>query len=178
MNPIPPFFLLSADRFQTQKGAALLECVMTLLPILLVGSLCLELARGYQVRHLLTLSLQEAARVAAVHHAEPQKWQPVLKRSLSRLFIPAGRFNNAHLRQEAAQQAFQARFKLPLWQAFQVASDSDTIHLRLIFLHRPMQEWIRILLQALRQEKHGLIPIVVDYRVLRQHSLSGRLKAW
>jgi hypothetical protein len=174
MNPTPSFSLVSNDRIQTQRGAALAECVLALLPILLVGSLCLELARGYQLRHLLTLSLQEAARVAAVHHAEPQSWQPVLKRSLSRLFIPPGRFNNAHMRQEAARRDFESRFKLPLWRAFQVASDADTIHLRLIYLHRPMQEWLRILLQELRQDKHGLIPIVVDYRVLRQHSLRGR----
>lgn len=175
MNPTPPFFLLSVDRLQTQKGATLLECVLALLPILLLGSLCLELARGYQIRHLLILSIQEAARVAAVHHAEPQYWQPVLKRSLSRLFIPAGRFNNAKIRQEAAQQDFESRFKRPLWRAFQVASDSDTIHLRLIYLHRPLQEWLRILLQELHVEKHGLIPIVVDYRVLRQNGSTQRV---
>jgi hypothetical protein len=63
---------------------------------------------------------------------------------------------------------------LPLWRALQVASDSDTIHLRLVYLHRPMQEWLRILLQALSQEQHGLIPLVVDFRVLRQHSLTGK----
>ena len=174
MNLIRPFPRVSTDRVQPQQGAALLECVLALLPILLVGSVCLELARGYQLRQLLILALQDAARVAAVHHAEPQAWQPVLKRSLSRLFIPAGRFANAHMRQEAAWQDFQTRFKQPLWEAFQIASDPDTIHLRLIYLHRPMQEWIRILLQELRQEKHGLIPIAVDYRVLRQHSHGGR----
>jgi hypothetical protein len=174
MNPTPSFSRVSNKSVQTQQGAALLECMFALLPILLVGSLCLELARGYQVRHLVILSLQEAARVAAVHHADPQEWQPALKRSLSRLFIPAGRFANAHLRHEAARLDFESRFKLPLWRAFQVASDSDTIHLRLIYLYRPMQEWLRILLQKLRQEKHGLIPIVVDYRVLRQHSLGER----
>jgi hypothetical protein len=174
MNPIRPFLSVSTNRVKTQQGAAMLECVLVLFPILLVGSLCLELARGYQLRHLLILSLQEAARVAAVHHGEPQIWQPVLKRSLSRLFIPPGRFANAQMRQEAARQDFQSRFKVPLWQAFQVASGPETIHLRLIYLHRPMQEWLRILLQELGQEKHGLIPIIVDYRVLRQHSLRGR----
>jgi len=171
MNPTSLFPFVSNDRVRTQLGAAMLECLLALLPILLIGSLCLELARGYQLRYLLILSLQEAARVAAVHHGEPQEWQPVLKRSLSRLLIPAGRFDPAHRRLEAARQDFETRFKLPLWRAFQVASDSDTIHLRLIYLHRPMQEWLRILLQELRQQKHGLIPIVVDYRVLRQHSL-------
>jgi hypothetical protein len=174
MNPTPPLSLTSSDSVHTQQGAAILECVLAFLPILLVGSVCLELARGYQVRHLLILSLQEAARVAAVHHADPLEWQPVLKRSLSRLFIPAGRFAHAQKRQEASRRDFESRFKVPLWQAFQVESDSDTIHLRLIYRHRPMQEWIRILLQKLPQEKHGLIPIIVDYRVLRQHSLRGR----
>jgi hypothetical protein len=174
MNPNLPFCLVFGNRVRTQQGASLLECVLALLPILIVGSVCLELARGYQLRQLLILALQDAARVAAVHHAEPQAWQPVLKRSLSRLFIPAGRFANAHMRQEAARQDFQSRFERPLWRAFQVASDPNTVHLRLIYLHRPMQEWLRILLQELGQEKHGLIPIVVDYRVLRQHSLGGR----
>ena len=173
MNPIRPLHSAQAERSQTQSGAALLECLLALLPILLVGSLCLELARGYQLRHLLTLSLQEAARVAAVHQGDPREWQPVLERSLSRLFIPAGRFTHAHARHEASRRAFQTRFKLPLWRALQVASDSDTIHLRLVYLHRPMHEWLRILLQAFNPEQHGLIPLVVDYRVLRQHSLKG-----
>lgn len=176
MNPIRPFHSTHASCFQKQNGAALLECLLALLPILLVGSVCLELARGYQLRHLLTLSLQEAARVAAVHHGDPREWQPVLERSLSRLFIPAGRFPHAHARHEAARQAFQTRFKLPLWRALQVASDSDTIHLRLVYMHRPMHEWIRVLLQALNQDQQGLIPLVVDYRVLRHHSLKGRPK--
>ena len=169
----PPFLVSRrcAKTVPTQSGAALIEALLALLPILLVGSLCIELARGYQIRHLLILSMQEAARVAAVQHADRQKWQPVLKRSLARLFIPAGRFASPQTRHEAARQAFQARFHLPLWRVEHVSTEPETIHLRLTYLYQPLQEWLRVLLQTLHIGEQGLIPIVVDYRVIKHPRL-------
>ncbi len=143
--------------------------MLALLPILLIGSLCIELARGYQTRHLLILSMQETARVAAVQHADPQRWQPALKHSLVRLFVPAGRFASPQARLEATRQAFQARFQLPLWRMQRISSTPDTIHLRLIYFYQPLQEWLRMLLQTFHIGEQGLIPIVVDYRVLRHY---------
>ena len=172
-----PFTLYSSLLFypcrvktaQRQRGAALFEAMLALLPILLIGSLCIELARGYQIRHLLILSMQEAARVAAVQHADPQRWQPTFKHSLARLYIPAGRFASPQARLETTRQAFQARFHLPLWRVQRVSSAPDTIHLRLIYFYQPMQEWLRVLLQTLHIGEQGLIPIVVDYRVLKHN---------
>jgi hypothetical protein len=176
-------------KIRSQRGVALAETLLTLLPILLLSSLCIELARGYQVRHLLLLSLQQAARVAAVHHAAPHVWQPVLRNALSMLFTPAGRHVSPQARRDASCQAIHKRFHLPCWHAVALASTPETIHLRLTYLHSPMQEWFRVLLQKISElsamlghldgQQHtleqqawrlGLIPMVVEYRVLRHRS--------
>jgi hypothetical protein len=191
MDILPPLAHSRAPLNHQQTGTAIVEMLLVLLPVLLTGSLCLELARGYQVRHLLTLSLHQAARIAAVHHAAPHKWQPALEDSISLLFVPPGRYQSPQARRDAARQSHTRRFGLPLWQATQLASSHDTIHLRLTYLHSPMQEWLRRMLQALfnmidRQERalepqhtveqrawrQGLIPIVVEYRILRHRSLN------
>lgn len=176
-------------KIRKQRGAALAETLVALLPIILLGSVCFELARGYQVRHLLILSLQEAARVAAVHHAAPQAWQPALRDALSTLFAPAGLYASPEARRDAACESFKHAFHMPCWHAVALASTPETIHLRLTYLHSPMQEWLRILLQKIanlsaRLEQTegmqrplereawrlGLIPMVVEYRVVRHRS--------
>lgn len=190
MDTLPTLSHSPAPLSHKQAGTAIVETLLALLPVLLIGSLCIELARGYQVRHLLTLSLHQAARIAAVHHAAPHKWQPALQDSVSLLFVPPGRYQSPQARRDAARQLHERRFGLPLWQATQLASPHDTIHLRLTYLHSPMQEWLRRMLQALfsmidqkehhlgrqhtveqRARRQGLIPIVVEYRVLRHRSL-------
>lgn len=177
-------------QLRTQRGAALAETLIALLPLLLLGSVCFELARGYQVRHLLILSLQEAARVAAVHQAAPQAWQPALRDALSVLFVPAGHHASPQARRDADCASFKHAFHLPCWHAEVLTSTPETIHLRLTYLHSPMQDWLRILLQKMaglharhaqtegRQRpleraawRLGLIPMVVEYQVLRHRSI-------
>lgn len=180
-------------RMHKQIGTVFAEMLLVLLPTLLASSLCFELARGFQLRHQLTLSLQAAARVAAVHHAAPQAWQPALHDALSILFVPAGRYVSPQARRDASCQLFKQRFHLPCWQAVELASTHETIHLRLTYLHRPMQEWLRVTLQnvmrlstrlgqtgesqrslELQAWRLGLIPMVVEYRVLRHRSTGLR----
>lgn len=186
------FKFFPPSQIRKQRGAALAETLVVLLPILLLGSMCLELARGYQVRHLLILSLQQAARVAAVHQAAPHAWQPALREALSALFVPAGQYASPQARRDATCQAFKLAFSLPCWHAEALHSTPGTIHLRLTYLHSPMQEWLRVMLQKIvglsaRLEETaglqrpleqaawrlGLIPIVVEYRVLRHRSTKG-----
>lgn len=186
------FKFFRTAQIRKHRGAALAETLIVLLPILLLGSLCIELARGYQVRHLLILSLQKTARVAAVHHAAPHTWQPVLHEALSTLYVPAGYYASPQARRDATCEAFKHAFRLPCWHAVALPSTPETIHLRLTYLHSPMQEWLRILLQKivglgasfegsatlqrpLEREawRLGLIPIVVEYRVLRHRSNEG-----
>jgi hypothetical protein len=183
------FKLFRPTQIRKQRGAALAETLLALLPVLLLASLCIELARGYQVRHLLILSLQQAARVAAVHHAAPHAWQPVLREALSTLFAPAGQHASPQARRDVTCEAFKHAFHLPCWHAVALPSTPETIHLRLTYLHSPMQEWLRVLLQKivslrtafeqtkgsqrpLEQEawRLGLIPMVVEYRGFRHRS--------
>lgn len=178
-----------AVSIRKQIGTAFAETLLVLLPILLASSVCFELARGFQLRHQLTLSLQAAARVAAVHHGAPQAWQPALHEALSILFVPAGRYASPQARRDASCLMFKQRFHLPCWHAVALASTHETIHLRLTYLHRPLQEWLRVVLQnvmrlspklgqaganqrSLEQQawRLGLIPMVVEYRVLRHRS--------
>lgn len=179
-------------RSRLQHGATFVETLIALLPLIFLGSLCIELARGYQVRQLLTLSLQDAARVAAVHQGAAHLWQPALRDSLTALFAPAGRFGSSRARRDAVSHDFHKRFGLPLWRAVRVESDPDTIHLRLTYLHRPMQDWLRTMLGVLSGQlsartkaqdsesllrqgawKKGLVPLVIEYRTI-QHSSLGR----
>jgi len=186
------FKFFRTAQIRNQRGAALAETLVVFLPILLLGSMSFELARGYQVRQLLILSLQQAARVAAVHHAAPHAWQPALREALSALFVPAGQYASPQARRDATCQAFKVAFSLPCWHAVALPSTPETIHLRLTYLHSPMQEWLRFLLQKIvslsdRFEetagpphtlerlawRRGLIPMVVEYRVLRHRSTEG-----
>lgn len=179
---------LPPSKADPQRGAAFLETLMALLPLFIIGSVGVELARGYQIQHLLTLGLHEAARVAAVHQGDPKHWQPALYQSLSRIFIPPGRFANARVRLGYERHQFQHAFGRPLWQTEQVSANANTIHLRLTYLHRPMQDWLRVGLSTLyrvtmswtddipQNEQNaqspwlqGLIPIVVEYRILRHY---------
>lgn len=189
MHKHPIFDFFHTVELRKQSGSALAETLLVLLPILLLGSLCVELARGYQLRHLLILSLQQAARVAAVHQAAPHAWQPALLDALSVIYVPAGRDTTPQKRRDAACQTIQQRFHLPCWHAVELASTPETIHLRLTYLHRPMQEWLRVMLQKIaglsaslrpaearlhsleEQAWHqGLIPMVVEYQAFRHRS--------
>lgn len=175
-------------RLHRQRGAAFAESLLALMPVLFVGSLGIELARGYQVRHLLTLSLHEAARVAAVRHGDPKYWQPQLDQSITRLFLPPGRFASAALRMEFERQHFQQRFRQPMWHTEIVSAEADTIHLKLTYLYRPLQVWLSVILGKIYSAqttwtsksaesqtawRQGLIPIVVEYRVIRHRSTSS-----
>lgn len=181
---------ISTHRTRHQLGATLVEMLIALLPLIVLGSLCLELARGYQVRQLLTLSLQDAARIAAVHQGAAHFWQPALRDSLSSLFVPAGRFDTPQARRDATIEDFEKRFGLPLWHATRLPGEPDTIHLRLTYFHRPLQDWLRIMLSMFSDQlsesltaqdsgsllkasawKKGLIPLVIEHRILRHRSL-------
>lgn len=177
-------------RSRLQRGATFVETLIALLPVIFLGSLCIELARGYQVRQLLTLSLQDAARVAAVHQGAAHYWQPALRDSLTSLFAPAGRFGSPQARRDAVSQDFHKRFGLPLWRAVRIESEPDIIHLRLTYFYRPMQDWLRTALRVLSGRasesatardaesllmqaawKKGLVPLVIEYRTLQHRSL-------
>lgn len=180
-----------------QRGLALAETALALLPVLLTGSLCLELARGYQVRHLLGLALQETARVAAVHQGDPQYWHPTLRQALSRLYLPSGRFANAGLRLEHERLQFQQRYGRAMWHAERIGTglgakasgsanaNAETIHLRLTYLYRPMQSWLSLTIGKVYSAtapwegsternrsawRQGLIPIVIEVRTLKHRS--------
>lgn len=175
-----------------QQGTGLVEAILLIIPVLLLGTLGVELARGYQVKQLMLLALQEAGRVAAVHQGNHAAWQPTLTRGLSRIYIPAGRYANPQARLKAERERFQQKFSLPLWQATVTSPSRDTLHLKLTYLHAPMQDWLRTTLGlivrasrrwqtgaagkpndfALRAWRQGLIPIVVEYKTLKHRSLS------
>ena len=171
-----------------QNGAAMAETMLSLLPVLLVGSLAVEIARGYQTRHLLTLALHETARIAAVRHGNPKYWQPALQQALTRLFLPPGRFNNALERQEHERRRFQKKYGQPMWHAEITSTRMDTLHLKMTYLYQPTQPWLSWTLGKLHTAtqiwtaadtpnqhawRQGLIPIFVEYRVIRHRSIAS-----
>jgi hypothetical protein len=183
-----------------QGGATLIETTLGLLVVLFFAGLCLELMQAHQTRHLITLALQEAARVAAVTRANPEYWRPVLTRGLRPTYASkAAQHQHARLTQLHGLAPYSVEV-LPHARARQSqdhgavlnpphpGQPTDAVlHLRLTYLYVPKQPWLRAAIKAMGelstapQGEHtrllksarvsGLIPIVVEYKVLMHTEL-------
>ena len=183
-----------------QRGTTLIETTFGLLVVLFFAGLCLELMQTHQTRHLMSLALQETARVAAVTRANPKHWRPVLIRGLRPTYAgTAAQHQHARLTQlhglapyfvEALPhaRARQSQGKDALLKSRHPGQPTDAVlHLRLTYLYVPKQPWIRTAikvmgeLSAMQSGGHatllkqaraaGLIPIVVEHKVLMHSDL-------
>ena len=185
-----------------QGGATLIETTFSLLVVLFFAGLCLELMQAHQTRHLISLALQEAARVAAVTRANPEHWRPVLIRGLRLTYTStAAQYQHARLTQRHGLAPYSVEV-LPHAPARQRQGHDallDTphpgqptdavLHLRLTYLYVPKQPWLKAAIKALGElsaapqgghirllkaaRASGLIPIVVEYKVLMHTDLPG-----
>ena len=185
-----------------QGGTALIETTLGLLAVLFFAGLCLELTQTHQTRYLISLALQEAARVAAVTHANPGHWRPVLIRGLRLTYASiAAQRQHARLTQAHGLDPYYVEVLDPARVRQSQGKDvpfkprrsgqpsEEVLHLRLSYLYVPKQPWLRTVikviseLSATQQESHarllkaardsGLIPIVVEYKVLMHSDLPG-----
>jgi hypothetical protein len=183
-----------------QGGATLIETTLGLLVVLFLSGLCLEMMQAHQTRHLVSLALQETARVAAVTRANPEHWRPALVRGLRPTYSnKAAQHQHARLTQLHGLAPYSVEV-LPHARTRQTqghgalltrpnpGQPTDAVlHLRLTYLYVPKQPWLRAAikmmseLSATPQGVHmrllkaarasGLIPIVVEYKVLMHSDL-------
>ena len=183
-----------------QGGATLIETTLGLLVVLFLSGLCLEMMQAHQTRHLVSLALQETARVAAVTRANPEHWRPALVRGLRPTYAnKAAQHQHARLTQLHGLAPYSVEV-LPHARTRQTqghgalltrpnpGQPTDAVlHLRLTYLYVPKQPWLRAAikmmseLSATPQGVHmrllkaarasGLIPIVVEYKVLMHSDL-------
>ena len=183
-----------------QRGTTLIETTFGLLVVLFFAGLCLELMQMHQTRHLMSLALQEAARVAAVTHANPKHWRPVLIRGLRPTYAGITA-RQQHARSTELHglapysvevlphvRARQPQGKDALLKSHHPGHPTDAVlHLRLTYLYVPKQPWISTAIKMmgelstvqagghatlLKQARTaGLIPIVVEHKVLMHSDL-------
>lgn len=138
-----------------QRGASALEASVAVVPVLLVCLLGLELVHAHQVKQLASLALHEASRVASVTGADHKQVNRAFAQALAPRFAPASQVANASERQDATLARYRQTYALPLWQleVTDVRGLSPQPHafravqLDLIYLHEPLQSWLRQLLK-------------------------------
>jgi hypothetical protein len=138
-----------------QRGASALEASVAVVPVLLVCLLGLELVHAHQVKQLASLALHEASRVASVTGADHKQVNRAFAQALAPRFAPASQVANASERQGATLARYRRLYALPLWQLeiTDVRGLSSQPHafravqLDLIYLHEPLQSWLRQLLK-------------------------------
>lgn len=138
-----------------QQGASALEASFAVVPVLLVCLLGLELVHAHQVKQLASLALHEAGRLASVTGADHKQVNRAFARALAPRFAPNGQTAHASERQDATLARYRHTYALPLWQL--VVTDVRglspqphafrAVQLDLIYLHEPLQTWLRQLLK-------------------------------
>jgi len=158
-----------SSEYSKQRGASALETSFAVVPVLLVGMLGLEFVHAHQTKQLVSLALHEAARTASVTVADRNKVERAFALSLSPLFTPAGEHFSPLDRQEATQTRYRRLYALPLWQIERTEvnvwgerpHEHRAVQLDLIYLHEPLQSWLRKVLQQsarwLSTSPNGLI---------------------
>jgi hypothetical protein len=189
-----------ATKIGKQGGTALIEATLGLLATLFLAGLCIEFAQAHQTRHLLSLALQEAARVAAVTHANPAKWRPALTQGLRATYASeAAQHQHGQSTGRAGLLPYYidilapARARTAQNRAFAIKPrhsgqpTQEVLHLRLTYLYVPKQPWLSSAIRSMSQignpakaeyramhaqaRRAGLIPIVTEYKVLMQSDL-------
>lgn len=94
-------FTLHSSTLRSQQGAAVIEFLVTAVPVLLLGLGATETARWYIHKQHVRLALLEAQRIAAVSHARPERIISGFEEGLKPLFAPAGRHPSIEARRDA-----------------------------------------------------------------------------
>ena len=138
-----------------QQGTSAVEASFAVVPVLLVCLLGIELVHAHQIKQLASLALHEAGRVASVAGADHKQVNRAFGQALAPRFAPASQVANTSERQDATLARYRQTYALPLWQleVTDVRGLSAQPHafravqLDLIYLHEPLQSWLRQLLK-------------------------------
>lgn len=100
----------------SQGGSAIIEFLVTALPILLLGLGATETARWYIHKQHIRFALHEAQRVASVTHAKPEQLIDAFEEALKPLFAPAGLYKSTEARRDAYLDSVRKKTTMPPWR--------------------------------------------------------------
>ena len=171
MRRLTPFF--------RQGGASTLEATLFAIPVIFVCLLGVELVQVHQVKQLAGLALHEAGRAASVSAGDSSVINQRFAQALLPRFAPAGKHLSTTQRRDATLARYQSIYGLPLWQLRATQLMPRRLQLYLIYVHEPMQPWLRQLLTigsvsqdptqnelVTQARRHGLIVIRLTHQVV------------
>lgn len=109
-------FKLPSPHLKTQQGSAIIEFLITAVPILLLGLGATETARWYIHKQHIRYALVEAQRVATVTHAKPEQIVEAFEYALKPLFSPVGQYTSIEARREAYLQQVTQKTAMTPWR--------------------------------------------------------------
>ncbi len=100
----------------SQRGSAIIEFLISALPILLLGLGATETTRWYIHKQHIRFALHEAQRAASVSHAEPKQFIKAFEEALKPLFAPAGLYATTEARRNAYLESVSKKTAMPPWR--------------------------------------------------------------
>ncbi len=171
MQRLTPFF--------RQNGTSTLEATLFAIPVLFVCLSGIELVQVHQVKQLAGLALHEAGRAASVNAGDATAINQRFAQALLPRFAPAGKHFSTAQRRDATLARYRSSYGLPLWQIEATQFKPRRLQLDLIYLHEPMQPWLRQLLKigsawqdpaqnrvVTQARREGLIAIRLTHQVV------------
>lgn len=129
-----------------QRGAAIAELGLVLVPLLLLGVLIVEAAHWQIVQQLAYVALLDTARAGATQHAQPDVMARAFAHAILPRFIHAG--GDARVARDRAWRRLQQTSGLPAWRIEVLPSESPSVlRTRLTYLHEPLTPLTRTLLR-------------------------------
>ena len=105
-----------SSSLRTQRGSAIIEFLVTALPVLLLSLGATETARWYTHKQHIRYALLEAQRVASVTHAKPEQFIAAFEEALKPLFAPAGMHKSTEVRRDAYLAAVSQKTGMTPWR--------------------------------------------------------------
>ena len=99
-----------------QRGLAMMEFLIIVLPLLFATMCSFEASRWYMAREAVSLALLEAGRAGSVNHARPQTIEDAFLAALSPLYAPAGAFRSPQERMRHQQKQFEQNSGQLAWE--------------------------------------------------------------
>lgn len=189
------------QQLKPQSGSAMVECCIAMLPIIMLGSLILEVTYWHTAKHRLALAMSQAVDLATMHHGfESVAWQ-YLKHKRPELNIQAqdvravqaeteiaaifSEFADPALSKQFGQPTIRHDFLLAQHEKFKSLGwsggrgpvsgktilDANTLSFIVVGWHRPYLSWLSGVLTL--WQGHGRIAVRVTQSAMMQ---SHRLK--
>ena len=111
-----------------QRGSAVIEFLVSALPILLLGLGATETTRWYIHKQHIRFALDEAQRVATVTHAEPKQFTEAFEEAIKPLFAPAGLYASTAARRDAYLSSVSEKTAMPPWRISITSPNSTHFH--------------------------------------------------